>query len=202
MARPIEKREHIERGVVQVVAAKGLRGTTIQDIAGAAGVSPGLLYRYWKNRNDLAGEVYRRHLHEVLERIGSAASGHVGILDRLRAMVRSFLTLVDERPVVMRFLLFTQHELGDAVPADEGVRAFMRELIYDGVRTGVLRAMDPELALHFAFGIILQPTIGAMYGHVSRPLVQHHDEIMRTVERALVADNKATLRPDSATHTN
>ena len=40
MARPVEKREHIERGVVEVVARKGLRGTTIQDIASEAHVSP------------------------------------------------------------------------------------------------------------------------------------------------------------------
>ena len=51
MARPIQKRENIERGVVQVVAEKGLGATTIQDIASAVGVSPGLLYRYWKNRD-------------------------------------------------------------------------------------------------------------------------------------------------------
>ncbi len=186
MARPVQKRQDIERGVVEAVAVKGLRGTTIQDIADAAGVSPGLLYRYWKNRNDLAGEVYRAHLSDILARLAKCAAPHVRTMDRLRAVVREFFRFADEQPVILRFLLFTQHELGGAVPQDEGVRAFMRELIYDGVRDGSFRQINPELALQFAFGIVLQPTIAAIYGDIPQPVADHYDEIMSALERALL----------------
>ena len=124
MARPIEKREHIEKGVVEVIARKGLRGTTIQDIALAAGVSPGLLYRYWKNRDDLAGEVYREHYQALLERLATLGIRETRFWDRLSSMIRGFLEFADGNPTVLKFLLLSQHDLQQGVPTEKGIRRF------------------------------------------------------------------------------
>ena len=111
MARPIQKREDIERGVVEVVAEKGLGATTIQDIAAAAGVSPGLLYRYWKNRDDLASEVYQRHWYALLERMAGPAAAESDVLSKVRAMALAFLEFADEDPVLVKCLPISQHVL-------------------------------------------------------------------------------------------
>lgn len=195
MARPIQKRENIERGVVEVVAEKGLGATTIQDIATAAGVSPGLLYRYWKNRDDLASEVYQQHWYALLERISLPAAAESDIVLKIRAMARAFLQFADNEPVLLRFLLLSQHELNSRIPAEKRVHALVLRLVEEGMAQGRLRRTDPELAVHFLLGIVLQTAIGSIYGNVSRPVIQHLPAVMDAVERLLSPNGVAVDSP-------
>ncbi len=188
MARPIRKREQIERGVVEVVAHKGLRGATIQDIATAAKVSPGLLYHYWEDRDDLAAEVYRKHYFGLLAQLECLAAGQSDPLEKLRVMVRAFLQFADQQPVLLRFLLLSQHDLAGDLPEDPGVRGLVRRVLEEGTAQGRFRRIRPELALQLVLGIVLQPAVGAAYGHLHGPVGVHFDEIFGALVRAISAD--------------
>lgn len=185
MARPIEKREHIENGVVQVIARKGLRGTTIQDIADAANVSPGLLYRYWKNRDDLAADVYRTHFLELTQRLAGLAAAESEVFAKLRVLVRAFLQFADEQPVLLKFLLLSQHDLAQSVPPEKSVRALMSRVLEEGMAQGRVRRMSLALAVQMFLGLVLQPAVGAAYGHISTPVSRHEGVIMDGIERLL-----------------
>jgi len=52
-----ERREMIFRHASQVFAAKGFAGTKIADIAVAAGMSQGLLYRHFASKDELFTEL-------------------------------------------------------------------------------------------------------------------------------------------------
>ena len=194
MARPVEKREHIERGIVEVVARKGLRGTTIQDIASEAGVSSGLLYRYWQDRDDLAGEVYRKHYQALLEYLGALAAREKDVWSKLKVIVHGFLTYADENPTLLKFILLSQHDLHRTVPPENGVRAFLQSMIRGGMGTGRLREMNPELAAQLFLGIVLQPVVGALYGDLALPLEQHEEEIVAALARVLLDDDGSAPR--------
>ena len=194
MARPIEKREHIERGIVEVVARKGLHGTTIQDIAGEAHVSSGLLYRYWRDRNDLAGEVYRKHYQALLEHLGALAAREKDVWSKLKAIVHGFLRYADENPTLLKFILLSQHDLHRTVPPENGVRAFLQGMIRGGMGAGRLRQMDPELAAQLFLGIVLQPVVGALYGDLTRPLEQHEEDIVAALARVLLDSERTASR--------
>lgn len=185
MARPVEKRKLIEEGVVRVVAEKGLRGTTIQDIAEAANVSPGLLYRYWKNRDDLAGEVYRTHSLALLGRLSILAAAERDVPSRIRVMLDAFLHYADEHPILLKFLLLSQHDLSHNLPPEQNVHAFVRRLVQEGMAEGCLAEMDVNVATSLLLGLVLQPAIASIYGQVSSPVREHVAEIMRAIEGAL-----------------
>jgi len=48
-----DRRNRILEAALKVFAAKGFKGATNKDIADAAGVTPGLIYWYFKNKEDL-----------------------------------------------------------------------------------------------------------------------------------------------------
>jgi len=198
MARPIIKRDHIETAVVRVVAEKGLRGCTIQDIAQAAQVSPGLLYRYWPDRDALAADVYRKQYTSLIARLGreSAADGDVRV--QLRSIIRGFLRFAEENPIVTRFLLLSQHEFARTVPEEVGVRAFITALLKDAQAAGVLKPISLPLALQLFLGIVLQPVIGHLYGDLAGPLSSHADAIIAAVEQTLFATSTASAMPVAA----
>jgi AcrR family transcriptional regulator len=59
--RPLvdDKRRIILDSALRVFAKKGYYGTTVPDVADAAGVGTGTLYRYFANKEALVNEVYR-----------------------------------------------------------------------------------------------------------------------------------------------
>jgi AcrR family transcriptional regulator len=59
--RPLvdDKRRIILDAALRVFAVKGYHGTTVPDVADAAGVGTGTLYRYFANKESLVNEVYR-----------------------------------------------------------------------------------------------------------------------------------------------
>lgn len=185
MARPVEKRESIERAVAEVVARKGLSATTIQDIATAAGVSPGLLYRYWASLEDVAGDVYRGHYEGLMARLTAATSPGGDAWTRLQAMVREFLRFCDDQPTVVRLLLLSQHDLVQHVSRERGVRQLLQKLIEEGTGDGAFRAMSAGLGVHITLGIVLQPVIGVLYGQIDGPVSRHADEILAALRRAI-----------------
>lgn len=184
MARPAGKRAVIERSVVEVIAKKGLAATTVQDIAFASQVSPGLLYRYWENREALAAEVYRQHYEELARRLAAkAAEGNAW--QRLRAVITEFLAFSDEQPTVVKFLLLSQHELVNTLPGEHHIRTLCAALLEAGMREGIVRVMNPELAFQFLLGIVIQPVVGVAYGTLRGPTAQYRAEILESVRRAL-----------------
>ena len=59
--RPLvdDKRRIILDAALRVFAAKGYHGTAVPDVADAAGVGTGTLYRYFANKQALVNVVYR-----------------------------------------------------------------------------------------------------------------------------------------------
>lgn len=199
MARPIEKRAHIERGVVEMVAAKGLRGTTIQDIAAAARVSPGLLYRYWKSRDDLAAEVYRAHFLGLAGRLSGAAAAETDVRHKLRAMVREFLRYADENPTQLKFLLLSQHDLAGCIPREMGVHALLRRVIDAGIAERRFRALDPDLLVYLVLGLVMQPAIGSVYGTLPGRLSDHLESIWFAMDRMITLERPGGTALDALT---
>ncbi len=187
MARPIAKKSDIESGVVRVVARQGLAATTIKDIARAAGVSEGLLYRYWAGRDGLAAEVYQQHLSTLVNRLETAVSARPAATAKLDALVDVFLAFADREPESTRFLLMTQHDLYLKAAREFGVGTLLLPIVAEGMRAGHFREMPHDLAVQIVVGIVIQPMVGVLYAMLPGPAVRHAEEIKRALRGALGA---------------
>ena len=114
--RPLvdDKRRRILDAALPVFAAKGYHGTAVPDVAEAAGVGTGTLYRYFANKEALVNEVYRDAKQQLgaalldgltapdLARRGETKAWFLELWRRLGAFARS-------QPEAFRFLEMQDH---------------------------------------------------------------------------------------------
>ncbi len=80
-------------------------GVTMADVAGAAGVTKPVLYRFIADKDDLASGLAERYvirLQEILSSTTNPEAGPRGMLDRT---IRAYLTFIDSEPEIYEFLV-------------------------------------------------------------------------------------------------
>src|SRR5215470_11491054 len=114
-------RDKVERAALELFAAKGVDGVSIADIAAAAGVSQGALYRHYPSKDELAARLFSAAFLRTGAELDAIRAGRSGFAARVGAMVEHFCRLYDTDPALFRFMLIAQHDLLPRI--DDGERS-------------------------------------------------------------------------------
>lgn len=160
-----ETRELIDRTALKLFAAKGIRETTIRDIASAAGLAEGTMYRHYRSKDELAQALFvenyvalGRALDEVQAREGTVAA-------KISAMVRYFLSAYERDPDVFTYLFLARHRhMQNLTPRQPNPYLVFRRVIRDGVRHGEIPKQDPDVGASMTMGVILQVVDSQLLG--------------------------------------
>lgn len=115
---PDERREQILLQAGKVFAAKGYSGTKIADLAEAARMSQGLLYRYFDGKESLFSELIQASFRRL--NAAAAALEQMPIAPHekiLLALTQLFRSLEADPAFAERVLLIAQASMSDDVPA-------------------------------------------------------------------------------------
>jgi AcrR family transcriptional regulator len=99
-----ERRELILDAALEVFAGRGFHGSSIDEIAQAAGVSKALIYEHFPSKRDLHVSLLERNVQEIFERLADAAATSDPGEVRLRKGVDAFLEFVETRRDAFRML--------------------------------------------------------------------------------------------------
>jgi len=134
---------------VTTMAAKGYHGTSVRDIAAAAGVAVGSLYNYFGSKQDLLALILNRGLDTLVEATEAAllAAGD-DPADRLRAIVGVHVGQHTKAP---RESFLGNSELRSLEPQNYAVVVTKRDVqqrmfervVVDGVNRGVFTTRTP-----------------------------------------------------------
>ena len=83
------------RAAVKLFSEQGYYGTTIQSIAREAGISVGLVYQYFREKDDLLYLSLKDVLETYEREIPQALAGVRHPLERLRVAIRTYCRVVD-----------------------------------------------------------------------------------------------------------
>jgi AcrR family transcriptional regulator len=153
--RPGTKRRDILRAALELFAEKGVRATTIKDIARKAKVAEGALYRHWKGKEELAQELFRENMRHFKACLEAEIEGFRGTKMRLKRAIGAFYTFAEKEPRVYRFLIQTSNHELKLVSSEtpKPLDLFMR-IISEGINAGEVREVDPPLATAFILGAV------------------------------------------------
>ena len=106
-----EREERLLTAARQCFCAQGYEATSIAGIARVAGVSDGLMYRYFADKRALLLAVLGQFFEELIVRAGAAVALEGDFAGRLRALTTVHLqTMVDEPELCRLFLRQTRDD--------------------------------------------------------------------------------------------
>ena len=162
----------MEAAAIELFATQGLARTTVRDIAAAAGVGEGALYRHWAGKNEMASTLFRREVHAFVEALRPfLEDAGPPLARRVDAAVRFIYDFYEAQPTRLAFILFTQHGFPDQHVLDDALDPFTMLLAFcqREMRNGTIPPADAEVLASLVMGSVLQPLIMHRYGRVARP---------------------------------
>lgn len=190
MARgPTDTRELINRTALKLFAAKGIRETTIRDIASAAELAEGTMYRHYPSKEDLAQALFIEHYVALGQALDEEQSRHSKVSDKISAMVRYFLKAYERDPDVFTYLFLARHRhMQKLTPRLPNPYLVFRRVIRDGVRQGEIPEQDPDVGASMTMGVILQVVDSRLLGgRIKQKISALADTIVATCLRVLQA---------------
>jgi AcrR family transcriptional regulator len=176
----------IKDAALKLFAEQGVGETTTRDLAGAAGIAEGTIYRHYASKDDLARDLFKEYYAAFAERIGKAQDGQQGIRNKLRAIVRDACALFDENPTLYRFLLLIQHEALQRLPkGGANPLGAMRAVVAEGIAAGEVRIKNPQLGASMVLGLLVQPALAIVHGSLKAPLGAYAEDIAEASIRVL-----------------
>lgn len=158
--REAERRKAILRAAVEVFSRKGFQGCRIADVAREAGVAYGLVYHYFKDKDELLNSVFESGWRSFLARVTDALAHQAGFEARIRSVVHVAFEAYrrDPRGVKVLILEVGRSPSGGAVNRG-GAFANVIELaagIFEEARGRgeIAGHLDPRLSAALLFGSI------------------------------------------------
>ncbi|PVA11087.1 hypothetical protein DC366_04800 [Pelagivirga sediminicola] len=188
MAKSSEtRRKLIDRTALHLFAERGYAEVSVRDIAQACGIGESALYRHMTSKEELAIRVFREAYLGFGARLLSAAPDEAPLGTKLAAYLRVMLEGFDEDPVLMRFLLISQHDtLAKAItPEDVTPVSIIHEALSRAASTGEADLQDVEMATALVMGAALQPMTFMLYKRLPAPAISHHPAILEGLTRLL-----------------
>src|SRR5438874_9139399 len=86
--REAERRRTILRAAIEVFAKKGYHGCRIADVAREANVAYGLVYHYFKNKEELLESVFEVGWKGFVTRLREVATADASLEDKVRGVAQ------------------------------------------------------------------------------------------------------------------
>ncbi len=159
-SRESERRRTILRAAIDVFARKGYHGCRIADVAKEAGVAYGLVYHYFKNKDELLETVFDTGWSGFVTRVRAVVEGEGSLAEKVHGIVDVAFEAyrVDPRAVKVLILEIARSPAGSRINRQTAFVDAIRlssELFNLARERGELRPeLDPHLAAALLFGNI------------------------------------------------
>jgi AcrR family transcriptional regulator len=190
-----QTKELIARTALTLFVEKGIDGATIRDIAAAAGIAEGTLYRHYPGKDALAWDLFSRNFTAFALELNRIQAGQATLRAKLDAMVRQFCAFFDDDPVLFSYLLLAQHgQLQKVTPDMPNPVEVVREVLAAGMDRGEIPAGDPNVAAAMVLGIVLQVAIFKIYQRLTQSLTSLAEVLVEASWRVLAGSSLDHVR--------
>ncbi len=193
-----EKRRAILHAAVRVFAEKGYHGCRIADVARQAGVAYGLVYHYFRNKDELLESVFAEQWTIFINALQAISDGPGTAPEQLAAMCRFAVDVFRTAPAAVRVLLLEVARSHNAFRAGSTRQTFETavRIVAGVVRRGqergeIRRDADPMVSAAGLLGMLELALTGMVMGLLGEggddAIERVKDEVVQLVLRGVAA---------------
>lgn len=154
--QPVSRRDELLVLAATMFAERGLRATTVRDIADSAGILSGSLYHHFKSKEQMVEEVLRDFLDWLFERYQQVITTEPNPLERLKGLFMASFEAIEDRhaQVVIyqdeakRLTALPQFDFVETRNKEQ--RKMWLDLLHSGVEQGYFRPdIDVDVVYRF-----------------------------------------------------
>jgi AcrR family transcriptional regulator len=168
-APPIDKRRQILDAAIRVFARQGFHSTRVSDIADEAGVAYGLVYHYFKSKDEVLNELFNERWSLLLTAIEEADREGVSSRAKLEAVAGFIVDSYRHDPELMKVIIVEVTRAANSfgrthLPEIRRAYDSIAKIVADGQAAGVFRRdVDANFASMSFYGAIEQLLSGWIF---------------------------------------
>jgi TetR/AcrR family transcriptional regulator, fatty acid metabolism regulator protein len=168
-APPIEKRRQILDAAVRVFARQGFHSTRVSDIADEAGVAYGLVYHYFKSKDQVLNELFTERWSLLLAAIEEVDGQSLTGREKLDAVAGFIIDSYRYEPELMKVIIVEVTRAANSfgrthLPEVRRAYDLIAKIVADAEAAGEFRNdVDPEFASMWFYGAIEQLLSGWVF---------------------------------------
>jgi TetR/AcrR family transcriptional regulator, fatty acid metabolism regulator protein len=166
----IDRRRELLDAAVRVFARKGFHASRVGDVAEEAGVAHGLLYHYFRSKDEVLETIFRESWEVLAADTDRIESSGVALREQLRRFARVYLGSWLLRPDVIAVLVrevARSPALGNQIEEVRGVFHSLERMIEAAQLRGEVRSdCNPRLAAWVVYGALEEILTGWVLGQL------------------------------------
>jgi AcrR family transcriptional regulator len=154
--QPASRRDELLELAATMFAERGLKATTVRDIADSAGILSGSLYHHFKSKEQMVEEVLKDFLGWLFVRYQEILAGAPSPLDRLKGLFMASFEAIEHRHAQVVIYqdeakrLSTLPQFGFVDERNREQRQMWVDLLHQGIADGSFRPdLDVDLVYRF-----------------------------------------------------
>jgi len=179
--RTADRRRDLLDAAARVFARKGFHASRVGDIAEEAGVAHGLLYHYFRSKEEVLETIFRETWGVLVAETERIEASGLSLPEQIRRFARVYLSSWLVRPETIRVLvreIARSPEVGKRVDEIQAVFLALQRMIDEARARGEVRAdCDPLLAAWAVYGALEEILTGWVLGQ----LPGEEDDVERAV---------------------
>ena len=176
----------VERAALELFARNGVDGVSIKELAKAAGISEGAMYRHYTGKDELAAALFDTIHARLFEMIQSAIRNADTFKDTVFQVVHVYCQVADEDPALFSYHLTHMYKFG---PQSREGRPDPVSLVVNRIRKAIkdgdIPKGDPELLAGAALGVVLQSAAHHLSGRLKGNMMSHSKALSEATYRVL-----------------
>jgi AcrR family transcriptional regulator len=150
-------KQNILDKAAEVFVKNGLANTKVSDLVKAAGVSQGLLYWYFTDKDDVFIALLEQAVNGITNYVQDAVRYAGTPLEKLRRLTEQILQGMSENPVFFQLIsqaMALSGRIQEVVTKLEAVGAILHEIISEGQTAGEIAKRDPDQLVFLYFSCL------------------------------------------------
>jgi TetR/AcrR family transcriptional regulator, fatty acid metabolism regulator protein len=167
-AEPVDKRRVILDAAIRVFAREGFHRCRVSDIAREANVAYGLVYHYFRSKDEVLNTIFSERWSLLLETIADVERRDSPVRDKLYAIASFIIDSYQHDPDLMKVIIvevtraantFGSHHLEEITQAYEGIAGIVADAQQEGTLRSDISATFASLCFYGAIEQLLSAWI-------------------------------------------